>query len=629
MPTVSLTKVAGSVSLSSEWVTIEDDGRVNIQHAVAPELAGPGIEITKIEIRGRARNSSSAAKNLRLGFKPALNSGRDTWATFGGGNVLDSSFTAIDGSSSGSYIYRTFTRVYDENTNAAAFAKFAGHIRESFISGNPVYLGIIQPTAGRSISVYISGYWTITITYNILGNVPSTNVNEAVVGTTPITTTIEKIVPDSTTTLNYKYDSTVLKTVNLAAGTSDVYTPPQTIATTHFPNDLTGTLTIEAKTYLGGVEYGTVITTVTLTLPASAAPTCLCTPTMLAQVISGVNAYVQNQSGVQFSVSGSAKLGASIAGYSLSFDGAMYDTFPAVIPLLTHSGTLSYTLTVTDSRGLTGTASGSIYVYPWQKPVFLIGFACARATLSGDIDDDAESVLYTMSVAASPIEVGGVQYNTLSYQIKSRPIGTETWDLNDPVCAPAGDYALNPEELIMRGGNVAAYTAYQGYEFVVTVQDLFDSAQGNYTIPTNKRQFVLGQDGESFAYGGPIIPGQGTFYKAIELLGGIKNLANYSSATYETGLTFSTGCIPLLGICWGVARVTSYSAEVGNVWVNYPEGISYKYRPIVMAIGQSTVPKTLQNVTVSDFSDTGFRIYIHRSSTTASSILWVAIGEQD
>ena len=204
MPTVVLTKVAGTVSLSSEWVTIEDDGRVNIQHAVAPELAGPGIEITKIQITCRARNSSSAVKNLRLGFKPALSSNRNTWAAYQGSDVLDSTFQAIGGSSNGSYIYKTTTRTYDAATNSAAFAKFAGHIRESFINGNPVYLGIIQPTSGRSTQIYVSGYWTITVTYDILGNIPTTNVGEAVIGSTSITTTIEKVVPGSVTKLRYK-----------------------------------------------------------------------------------------------------------------------------------------------------------------------------------------------------------------------------------------------------------------------------------------------------------------------------------------------------------------------------------------------------------------------------------------
>ena len=155
MPTVVLTKVAGTVSLSSEWVTIEDDGRVNIQHAVAPELAGPGIEITKIQITCRARNSSSAVKNLRLGFKPALSSNRNTWAAYQGSDVLDSTFQAIGGSSNGSYIYKTTTRTYDAATNSAAFAKFAAiYERASSTGPRCTWASFSLPLAGRPKYTY-------------------------------------------------------------------------------------------------------------------------------------------------------------------------------------------------------------------------------------------------------------------------------------------------------------------------------------------------------------------------------------------------------------------------------------------------------------------------------------------
>ena len=125
MPTITLTQSACSAGLTANWTAIDATEKVNFENAVNATLGGSGIEITRITISGRVRNSSTAVKRLRLGFKPALSSGRDTWSTSGGSSVLDSAFTAIDGASvAGTYIYRTFTRVYDGSNNSTAFALF-------------------------------------------------------------------------------------------------------------------------------------------------------------------------------------------------------------------------------------------------------------------------------------------------------------------------------------------------------------------------------------------------------------------------------------------------------------------------------------------------------------------------
>ena len=195
------------------------------------------------------------------------------------------------------------------------------------------------------------------VTYELLGNVPSANVASATLGSTAITTTIQKVVSGSSTTLRYKIGSNTASTVNLGTGTSHTYTVP-TSAGQYFPNAQTATLTIEAETFVGGTSYGTVSTSVALKLPSDAAPTATCSPSRTW--VSGVSdpakiaAYVQQKSGVNFALSGSPKYGASIASFNVVFNGqAKTRSGNGSISFspITGSGTLTYTYTVTDSRG--------------------------------------------------------------------------------------------------------------------------------------------------------------------------------------------------------------------------------------------------------------------------------------
>lgn len=88
------------------------------------------------------------------------------------------------------------------------------------------------------------------------------------------------------------------------------------------------------------------------------------------------------------------------------------------------------------------------------------------------------------------------------------------------------------------------------------------------------------------------------------------------------------GAIPLLGVCWGVATVTSYSSDVGSIAITFPfEYDTVVGLPHVFAVGIIDAPKVLQQVTVDIPTATGCTIYVHRSTTTATSISWLAIGK--
>ena len=435
MPTITLTRAASSHGTSG-WFPVNDEDAVKYQYNANATLGGQGIEITEIRIHGRARNAASATKQLQIGFKPALNSNRNTWSKYNNSNVIGNVFTAVP-ISNGSWKYNTFTLVYNASTNSTAFTLFAGHMRQQFAAGSPVYLGIIQPRAQFETQIDLVGsYWNIDVDYELLGNVPSANVNTATLGSTAITTTLNKVISGSSTTIRYKIGSTTLATYNIGTGATHTYTVP-TSAGSNFPNAKTATLTIEAETFVGSASYGTVSTSVTLNLPSDAAPTATCTlsRTWVSGVASSaqIAAYIQQKSGVSFSLNGTAKYGASIASYRLTIENKTYTRTGngsiAHSPIA-GSGTVSYSYTVIDSRGLRRSYSGQISVLAWSSPK-INNFSIDRVTSGDDLAVDGTYARVTLRASASSLTVNGAQENGITYYVQYREAGTSTWTNGD------------------------------------------------------------------------------------------------------------------------------------------------------------------------------------------------------
>ena len=157
MPTITLTRAASS-SGTNGWFAVSDEDAVKYQYNANATLGGQGIEITEIRIHGRARNASSATKQLQIGFKPALNSNRNTWSKYNNSNVIGGVFTAVD-ASNGSWKYNTFTLVY--NADTVAEMRLFGGVSSKFLTMFfyvLLMLLIALPGAAAAIALGAMGY---------------------------------------------------------------------------------------------------------------------------------------------------------------------------------------------------------------------------------------------------------------------------------------------------------------------------------------------------------------------------------------------------------------------------------------------------------------------------------------
>ena len=182
--------------------------------------------------------------------------------------------------------------------------------------------------------------------------------------------------------VDWRFGSSLVHSATTSVGQSSVsYTIPVTWLTA-IPNATSGTATVSVTTYSsGGSELGTDTYSFTITAPASAVPTISLAATRIDNSVpSSWGVYVQGQSGVRITATAAGYQGSTISSYTIS-GGATGTQSSNVftVSVIYSSGTITYTVKVTDSRGRTATASVSISVVAYSAPSFTAteAFRCA------------------------------------------------------------------------------------------------------------------------------------------------------------------------------------------------------------------------------------------------------------
>ena len=172
--------------------------------------------------------------------------------------------------------------------------------------------------------------------------------------------------------VDWRFGTKVKSTTTAVGASSTSYTIPLSWLTV-IPSATSGTATVSVTTYAsGGLELGTDTYSFTITAPSSAVPTLsLATARINNSVPSSWGIYVQGQSGVTITATAAGYQGSTISSYTIS-GGATGTQSSNVFTISTiySSGSITYTVKVTDSRGRTATASTSISVVAYSAPAF-------------------------------------------------------------------------------------------------------------------------------------------------------------------------------------------------------------------------------------------------------------------
>ena len=437
--------------------------------------------------------------------------------------------------------------------------------------------GTADPERGLCIFSEVDGSWKqfdgalranrprLTIVYDVPASVPVPDKSSVALGGS-LTTNLIANEEGASHVVAYKIGTVTLASYNIGTATSHTYTIP-TSAGVNFPNALTAALTVEVTTTVNGESRGSVTHEVTLTLPSDAAPTATCSisRTWVAGVSSAaqIGAYVQRKSGATFAFTGTGKYGASVAGFRLTFDGKTYTregngSIPH--PQILGSGTMAYTYTVTDSRGLSREYSGSLTVLAWTEPK-IAQFAIVRVRSDGTEAVDGTYALASVQATISSLKVSGAEKNGISYYIRYREAGTETWTNGDT--NTVSGTSVDASALIRRqNANVGSFNDMSGYEFQLVLSDIYASSEAMDEMPTKDVRLCLDQNTGSIGFGGEARTDTDgphyDFYGPVHFRAGSTGQTVYSAEELDTGSVWIDGR-PIYRVCGMQARAMAAS----------------------------------------------------------------------
>ncbi len=413
-------------------------------------------------------------------------------------NLISDSFASIYGVTAPLTVYVNGTGAIEQVTvNISPNSKQLLWVKEYTVPHNsdgtktvPLSLKVDINAAGYGSAEYRWDYQLATIP-----RASPISASNGVLGSA-MTLTIDRKSSSFTHTVRYNWQGST-GTVGTGIGTSTSYTPPLTFAS-NIPNSTSGTITFYCDTYSGSTLVGTSQTTATLTVPDSVIPTIggltleetasamngISTATEFAQILSRVKAAVTGASGVYGSTIKSYSITVVNQNLTLTENGGIFDYFK-------NNGTFIVRATVTDSRGRTSANKDvTINVREYFSPVG--GFSVVRSGANKD------KLTVTRNAKVAPLNIGGVNKNTLSIQFKYSQRGSGTWTNST---GNANENLTSTFELVnSQASLVETFSTTKSYDLIMVVSDKFLSSEvkvsvGTVTIPyaVTKNAFGIGK----------------------------------------------------------------------------------------------------------------------------------------
>lgn len=358
-----------------------------------------------------------------------------------------------------------------------------------------------------------------------------------------------------THTVTYSFGSQTGTIVTKSSSTSISFTPSTSLAS-QVPNATSGILTLTCETFNGNTSLGTTSITKTLTVPDSIKPTV--SSATYANTNNSLGVYAATLSAIKMTaISATAGTGATIQSYSTTFNGQTYNgtSFTTAIPAT--SGSYNLVITVTDSRGRTGTKTYTIAYTAYSAPT--LSFTAIRSNASGNADDTGAYMKFTMTGTACSVKSGSTEKNSATGKIEYRKVGGSTWTtLNATASGLNATYS-----------GVVAAAASDAYEVIASVTDKAGTTTvKNVTVSSASYPMTFYRGGKGVAFGrvanknGFVCEMDAEFNagfkaKGVRLLEGTTTIANGTDLNTLTTLgeyvIYTSGARTCTNTPWGTA----------------------------------------------------------------------------
>ena len=259
--------------------------------------------------------------------------------------------------------------------------------------------------------------------------------------------------------VEYSFAGSAYTTATSSATTSASFTPALSLAT-NIPNATSGVLTVRVTTFNGTAQVGSPATqTLTLSLPTSVVPTF--TSVTAAHnssntTVKGWGIYVKGYSTATLTINGAAGAqGSTIKSYSISGGGFSSTSSSFTTGILNTSGSITFTATITDSRGRTASKTTSITVYDYFKPSISVN--AFRCNSSGTATDAGTYLRVTATYNYATVN----SKNTISRSVSCNSVSNTTFTSGTAFtlaanAAVASNYTLTATISDALGGSATA-----------------------------------------------------------------------------------------------------------------------------------------------------------------------------
>ena len=283
-----------------------------------------------------------------------------------------------------------------------------------------------------------------------------------------------KAVTINTPAVNNAYRHTLRYAFGGASGTiatgiasSVSWTPPVSLAN-QIPSATAGSGTIYCDTYSGSTLLGTKSVSITLTVPGSVVPSAGTLSAALAEDTSGTGLYVKGMGKAKLTLSGaSGAYGSSITSYTITGGGWTATNGALTTGTLASAGNITFTATVTDSRGRKASTTRTISVIDYTKPGVAV---CDVYRRDADGNRKKAGTYFAVEINASYSAITG---NTLSITARYKKQSESSYGTAANV--------TNNGKTVIGGGNIGASTTY---DVLVTVADKYNSLPILRTLST-------------------------------------------------------------------------------------------------------------------------------------------------
>lgn len=267
-------------------------------------------------------------------------------------------------------------------------------------------------------------------------------------------------------TLRYSFGS-ASGTIATGIASSVSWTLPVSLAN-QIPSATTGSGTIYCDTYSGSTLLGTKSVSITLTVPGSVVPSAGTLSATLAEDTSGTGLYVKGMGKAKLTLSGaSGAYGSSITSYTITGGGWTTTNSALTTGTLASAGNITFTATVTDSRGRKASTTRTISVIDYTKPGVAV---CDVYRCDADGNRKKAGTYFAVEINASYSAITGNILN-ITARYKKQSESSYGTAMN----------VTNNGKTVIGGGSIGASTTY---DVLVTVADKYNSLSIQRTLST-------------------------------------------------------------------------------------------------------------------------------------------------